>query len=74
MYIESEVTRDQGVGKKRLNVVNYVLCLPCWSKEILMQAKNDDDLYAEVKGQKRSNIVNNAIWLPNLVRRTADAS
>ena len=77
-----------------------------WSKEPLMQAKNDDDLhrasevkcgklcamatifgqmnrrcklrimmtFMEVNSQQRSNIVNYATWLPNLVRRTADAS
>ena len=28
----------------------------------------------EVKGQQRSNVVNYSPWLPNLVRRTADAS
>ena len=30
--------------------------------------------FMEVKGQQRSNIVNYASWLPNFVRRTADAS
>ena len=30
--------------------------------------------FVEVRGQQRSNIENNALWLPNLVRRTADAS
>ena len=29
--------------------------------------------FLEVKGQQRSNIVNSALWLPNLVRRTPDA-
>ena len=29
--------------------------------------------FMEVKGQQRLNRVNNALWLPNLVRRTADA-
>ena len=38
-----------------------------------MQAK-DDDALMEVKGQQRSSIVNYALWLPNLVRRIADAS
>ena len=38
-----------------------------------MQAKNVDD-FVEVKGQQGSNIVNNALWLPDLARRTADAS
>ena len=28
----------------------------------------------EVKGQQRSNIVNNDLWVPNLVRRFADTS
>ena len=80
-----------------------------WSKELLMQVENDDDLHGgqrskevkhsklcymairlgqinrwykfrmmgtfmEVKGQQRSNIVNNDLWLPNLVRRFADTS
>ena len=30
--------------------------------------------FIEVKGQQRSNIVNNDLWLPNLVRRFADTS
>ena len=30
--------------------------------------------FMEVKGQQRSNIVNNDLWLPNLVRRFADTS
>ena len=29
--------------------------------------------FVEVKGQQRSNIVKNALWSPNLVRRTDDA-
>ena len=43
---------------------------PIWSKEALMQAENDDDLY----GGQRSNVVNYVIGLPYLVKRTADAS
>ena len=44
-----------------------------WSKEPLMQAKNEDDLH---RGQsyQRSNMVNHVLWLPYLVKRTADAS
>ena len=79
-----------------------------WSKEFLMQVKNDDlhggqrstevkrsklcymaiklgqinrwckfrmmATLMEVKDQQRSNIVNNDLWLPNLVRRFADTS
>ena len=30
--------------------------------------------FMEVKGQQRPNIVNNDLWLPNLVRRFADTS
>ena len=30
--------------------------------------------FTEVKGQQRSNVVNNMLWLPNLVRRILDAS
>ena len=30
--------------------------------------------FMEVKGQQRSNIVNNALWLPNVVKGIADAS
>ena len=30
--------------------------------------------FMEVKGQQRSSIVIYALWLPNLVKRTADAS
>ena len=30
--------------------------------------------FTEVKGQQRSNVVNNILWLPNLVRRIPDAS
>ena len=44
-----------------------------WSKEALMQAENDDDL-VEVKGHQRSNGVNYVLWLPYLVKRSADAS
>ena len=44
-------------------------------EEPLMQAKNVDDMtFVAFKGQQRSNIENNALWLPNLVRRTTDAS
>ena len=44
-----------------------------WSKEQLMRAKNDDDLHGG-QSQQRLSIENYAPWLPNLVRRTADAS
>ena len=38
-----------------------------------MQAENDYDL-DEVKGHQRSNGVNYMLWLPYLVKRSADAS
>ena len=38
-----------------------------------MQAENDDTLM-EVKGQQRSNGVNYVLWLPYLVKRSADAN
>ena len=34
-------------------MVNYVLWLPYWSKEVLMQAESDDDLYG---GQRSSEV------------------
>ena len=51
-------------GHQRSNGVNYVLFYHIWSKEGLMQAKNDDDM--EVKGHQRSNYV---LWLPYLVQK-----
>ena len=36
-----------------------------------MQAENDDDLD---EGHQRSNGVNYVLWLPYLVKRSADAS
>ena len=41
----------------------------CWCKLRMMMMT-----FVEVKGQQRSNIVNFATWLSNLVRSTADAS
>ena len=38
-----------------------------------MQTENDD-VFLEVKGHQRSNLVNFVIWLPYLVKRIADAS
>ena len=43
-----------------------------WSKESLMQAKNDVT-FMEVKGHQRSSVVNYVLWLPYLVKRIADA-
>ena len=40
-------------GHQRSNGVNYVLWLPYWSKEALMQAENDDDLDG---GQRSSEV------------------
>ena len=40
-----------------------------WSKESLMQVKNDDYLHG-VKGHMWSHIVNYVPWLQNLVRRS----
>ena len=37
-----------------------------------MQVYDNDDLM-EVKGHQRSNVVNYALWLPNLVRKIPDA-
>ena len=91
-------------GHQRSNVVNYVLRLPTWSEESLMQVYDDDDLHGgqrssevqmrklcamatklsqkkpwckfmmmmtfmKVKGHQRLNVVNVALWLPNLVRK-----
>ena len=39
-----------------------------------MQAENDDDLDGGVKGHQRSKGVNYVLWLPYLVKRSADAS
>ena len=39
-------------------MVNFVICYHIWSKEPLMQARNDDDLHGG-QGQQRSNTVNN---------------
>ena len=52
-----------------------------------MQAENDDDLhggqrrklrimmaFTKIKGHQRSNVVNYVLWLPYLVKRTADVS
>ena len=39
-----------------------------------MQAENNDDLDGEAKGHQRSNGVNYVLWLPYLVKRSADAS
>ena len=61
------------------------MCYGChiWSKEALMQAENDDDLYggqrsSEVKWVKlcdmATNGLNYVIWLPYLVKRIGDAS
>ena len=60
-------------GHLRSNMVNYVLWLPyIWSKEFLMQAKNDDDLHG---GQRSAEvIIINYLWLPSLARRAVDAS
>ena len=44
-------------GHQRSNVVNFMIWLHIWSKEPLMQARNDDDLYGG-QGQQRSNTVN----------------
>ena len=43
-----EVNCHQG-----LNLVTYVPWLPIWSKELLMQVKNDDDLHG---GQRSSEV------------------
>ena len=40
----------------------------CWSKLNMMMT------FIEVKGHQRSNVVNNVLWQPNLVRRIPDAS
>ena len=45
-----------------------------WSEELLMQVDDDDD---DLHGGQMSAevvIINNALWLPNLVRRAADTS
>ena len=40
-------------GRQRSNVVNYVIWLPFWAKEPLMQDKNDDDFHG---GQRSSEV------------------
>ena len=42
-------------GHQRSNVVNYVLGLQYLSRELLMQAKNDDDLHG---GQRSTGQIN----------------
>ena len=39
-------------GHQRSNVVNYVLWLPSWSKEPLMQAKNGVDLHGDQRSRE----------------------
>ena len=61
-------------GHQRSNVVNYVLWLPTWSEESLMQVYDDAD---DLRGGQRSSEVkceNYVLWLPNLVRRNPGAS
>ena len=60
-------------GQQRSNIVTMLHGYQTWSGEPLMQAEMMMT-FVEKKGQQRSNTVNNALWLPNLVRRTADAS
>ena len=67
------VTLMEVKGHQRSNGVNYVLWLPYWSKEALMQAENDDDLDGGQRYQ-RSNGVNYVLWLPYLVKRSPDAN
>ena len=47
------VTLMEVKGHQRSNGVNFVLWLPYWSKEALMQAENDDDLDG---GQRSSEV------------------
>ena len=56
-------------GHQWSNGVNYVLWLPYWSKEALMQAENDDDDDLD-GGQRSSEVkwVNYVLWLPYLVK------
>ena len=63
-------------GGQRSSEVKYgKLCAMAiiYSKDPQMQAKNDDDLHG---GQRSTEVkrIENALWQPNLVRRTADAS
>ena len=55
-------------GHQRSNVVIYVLWLPTWSEDSLMQVYDDDDLHG---GQRSSEVKcrNYVLWLPNSVRR-----
>ena len=47
----------------------------CWCKlRMMMMMMMMMKTFMEVKGQQRSNVANYALWLPNLVRRIADAS
>ena len=49
-------------GGQRSSEVKYNMChgYHIWSKELLMQVKNDDDDFTEVKGHQRSNVANYA--------------
>ena len=47
---------------------NYMLWPPNL-EETLVQVYDDDDLHEGVKGHQRLNVVNVALWLPNLVRK-----
>ena len=44
-----------------------------WSEEMLMQVKDDNNLHG---GQRLTEvkIINNVLWLPNLVRSISDAN
>ena len=71
------VTFMEVKGHQRSSEVNYVLGLPylvkIWSKESLMQVKNDVT-FMEVKGHQRSSEVNYVLGLPYLVKRITDTS
>ena len=49
-------------GGQRSSEVKYNMChgYHIWSKELLMQVKNDDDDFHRKKGHQRSNEVNYA--------------
>ena len=74
--MQAENDDDLDGGQRSSEVKWGKLCaMPTifWSKEALMQAENDDDLDG---GHRSSEVkwVNYVLWLPYLVKRSADAS
>ena len=56
-------------GQRSADVKYSKLCY--MAIKLCQKIPDDDDTFTEVKGQERSNVVNNVLWLPHLVRSTA---